>query len=455
MSVSDPALRRVSVHAGTAIVDLALPSEMPVATLLSPIVDTLKAHGADDPIATRYQLSILGASTLNSSTTLARSGVRDGDVLVLSQSATPPPSVRYDDVAEAVSDTLDGRSWSPAQNDFATRLAAALGAGCLSGIGCLTLIRNTLPTNAVRNLGPTAGITALVAFAAVMLAALANRTYRDAMAALTLSLVATAFSAVAGFLTVPGTPGLPNVLLAAAAAAATAVLAIRVSDCGTSTLTAVSCFAAIVAIAAFAGLATDVPLHVVGAVLALLSLGLLAVAPRAALVLAGLSPKPADPHPVPDDVAAGAVRADAWLASLLAAFSFSAATGAILTVATGTPRLGCAALAAAIGALLLLRASSVDRRRTLVSGIAGVATIGTTFAVAALRAPERGPWIAAATALCVAGAIYFGFVAPAVSLSAVARKGVEVLECVVLIATVPLAGWICGLYDAARGLHPT
>lgn len=455
LSVSDPGLRRVCVHAGTAVVDLALPSEMPVATLLPPIVDTLKAHGVSNPTATRYQLSILGSSTLDSSTTLARSGVRDGDVLVLSRSETPPPTVRYDDVAEAVSDTLDGGRWSPSRNELTTRLTAAVGAGCLCGIGCLTLIRNTLAANAVRDLSRTAGIAALIAFAAAMLAALANRTYRDAVAALTLSLVATAFSAVAGFLAVSGPPGLPHVLLAAAAIAVTAVLAMRVSDCGKTTLTAVSCFAVVVAVAAVGGLIADVPLQVVGAMLAVVSLGLLAVAAPAALVLAGLSPKVADPHLVPDDVAANAVRADAWLASLQAAFSFSAATGAIAIVATGTPRLGCAALAAATGVLLLLRATSVDKRRTLASAIAGMATIGTTFGICAIRAPERATLIAAATALSVAGAVYLGFVAPRISLCAIARKCVEVLECAVLIATVPLACWTCGLYDAARGLHPT
>ncbi|MEZ0349658.1 type VII secretion integral membrane protein EccD [Mycobacterium sp. pR1184] len=443
----------MSVHAGTAIVDVVLPSEMPVANLLSPIVETLKGHGVSNP--TRYQLSILGSSTLDSSTTLARSGVRDGDVLVLSQFKTPPPTVRYDDVAEAVSATLDGGRWSPSRNALATRLSAAVGAGFLSGTGCLTLIRNTFATTAIRDMSRTAGIAALVAFAAVMLAALANRTYRDAMAALTLGLVATAFSAVAGFLAVSGPPGLPHVLLAAAAAAATAVLAMRVSGCGITALTAVACFAVIVAVAAFGGLITDASLQMVGAVLAPVSLGLLAVAARAALILAGLSPKPADPQPVTDDVAANAVRADAWLASLLAAFSSSAATGAIVTVAAGAPRLGCTALAAATGALLLRRAASADRKATLVSVIAGIATIGTTFGVAALRAPERGAWIAAATALSVAGAVYLGFVAPRRPQWAIARKSVEVLECLVLIATVPLACWICGLYDAARGLHPS
>jgi hypothetical protein len=46
-----------------------------------------------------------------------------------------------------------------------------------------------------------------------------------------------------------------------------------------------------------------------------------------------------------------------------------------------------------------------------------------------------------------------GFVAPAIPLSPVVRRGVEVLECLALIATVPLTCWICGLYSAVRGLN--
>jgi type VII secretion integral membrane protein EccD len=461
LSVSDPGLHRVSVHAGDAVVDLALPSGMPIASLIPPIVDTLKSHGADSSAglrAARYQLSGPGAATLNSSMTLAQSGIRDGDILILSRSATPSPVFRYDDVAEAVSETLNGRIWSQSQNHRATRLSAALAAGWLTGVGGLALIRNTFTANTVSSLGTAAGIAALVAFVAVMLAALAQRAYRDSTAGLTLSLIATAFAAIAGFLAVPGTPGVPNVLLAATAGGVTAVLAQRVSDCGAATLTAASCFAMVVAVAAFGGVVTGAPLYVIGAVAALVSLGLLGVAARVAIALAGLSPKPADPQDdgsAADGLAARAIRADEWLASLLAAFSSSAAVGAIITVLAGTPRLGCIAYGAATSALLLLRANSVDRKRTLVCVISGVVTIGTTFGCAAISTPEHGPWIAAATALLVAATVYLGFVAPAISLSPIARKSVELFECLVLIAMVPLTCWICGLYGAARGLHTT
>jgi uncharacterized membrane protein len=62
--------------------------------------------------------------------------------------------------------------------------------------------------------------------------------------------------------------------------------------------------------------------------------------------------------------------------------------------------------------------------------------------------------IAAATATLAAVAVYLGFVAPAMSFSPVVRRSVELLELLALVAIVPLTCWICGLYDAVRGLNP-
>jgi ESX secretion system protein EccD len=466
LPASDPGLRRVCVHAGTAAVDLAVPAAVPVATLIPSIVDILDgrgAEGSDDLMARRYQLSRLGSSALHPSTTLAQNGIRDGDVLVLGQSCTGPPAPRYDDVAEAVSATLDAadrpcnRPWTRQ----ATRLTGAVSASCLTSIGSLALIRNALSTNVTRYLSATAAVTATAGLVALLFAAIAHRAYRDPTAGLTLSVVATVLAAVAGMLAVPGAPGVPHVLLAAMAAAVTSVLAMRVTGCGVVTLTAVSCFAVLIAVAALAGVITAAPLHAIGSVSVLVSLGLLGVAARVSIVLAGLSPQlPPAPEPDPADrLAAKAIRADDWLASLVAAFSSAAAVGAIITAlaARGThaPRLGCIALATITGALLLLRARSNDRRRTLVFAVSGIVTTGTTLAVAAVGAPRHGPWIAAVTALLATTAVYLGFIAPAMSLSPVVRRSVEVLECLVLVAMVPLTCWICGLYGAVRGLNPT
>lgn len=451
MQPSEPGLRRVSVHAGTAVVDLALPAGVPVAVLIPSIVDMLDgAAGFDACAPGRYQLSAPGAPALEPSTTLADNAIHDGAVLVLSR----PPKVaarRFDDAAQAVSATVAAAA--PSWRRRGTRLAGAIGATCLTGIGALVLVRNTFS----RYEAGAAEVAAGAGLVALLLAAIAHRAFRDATAGLALSLIATMFAAVAGFLSVPGHPGTPNALLAAAAAAATSALAMRAAGCGAVTLTATSSAAAVVAAAALAGVLTAAPLRALGSVSALVSLGLLGVAARVSIVLAGLSPRLA-PEPDDlgaDDLAARAVRADGWLAGLLAGFASSAAVGAVVTVLAGAPRLCCLAFGALTGALLLLRSRGTDARRTLVFVIAGFAITATTFGAAATHAPQHGPWVAAASAVLAAGAMFLGFVLPGLSLSPVAHRSVELLESAALVAVVPLTCWVCGLYGAVRGLVVT
>ncbi len=459
LSASAPGLCRVCVHAGDAAVDLALPSAVPVATLIPSIVDILDDRDASrsgDPVATRYQLSRPGAPPLPAATTLAQNGIHDGAVLVLSQRRAEPPTPHCDDVAEAVSAALDA-AVPPRDQQHVIRLTGAVAAVGLTCIGAAVLMRNALNANVT---GYTAGVAASAACVALLVAATAHRAYRDRIAALTLGLIGTAFAAAAGFLTVSGGSGIPNVLLAAMAAAVTSVLAIRVTGGGGVALSAVSCFAMVIAVAALAGVVTGAPLPAIGAASALASLGLLGLAGRAAIALAGLSPRlPPAQHPdTPDRLATKVIRADEWLASLLAAFSSSAAVGAIVTAVAapgkGAADLRCIAFAAATGALLLLRAR-FDRNRTPVFAVSGIATTGTTFAVAATGMPNHGTWIAAVTAVLAAAALYLGFAAPAISLSPVLRRGVELLEYLTLVAMVPLTCWICGLYSAVRNLNLT
>jgi type VII secretion integral membrane protein EccD len=465
LSVSDPGLRRVSVNAGNAIVDLVLPAGLPVAELVPGIVDILNGHGGDrfgDPSAKRYQLAQPGSSALPASATLAQSGILDGEILVLSQSPTPLPDPRYDDVADAVSATIDAtaRPWT----DQPAQVAAAVAASFFTSIGCFVLVRNAFNNIAIHGVGSTAAVAGLAGFVAMLAAVVANRVHRSRVAAVTLNLIAVGFAAAAGFLAVPDVAGGPNVLLAASAAAVTSVLAIRVTGCGVVALAASACFATVIAACALVAVITASPLHTISSVCALISLGLLGSAGRASIVIAGLAPQlppvtgpdssALERVPEKDLLAARAARADHWQASLLAAFASSAAAGAVTTALAGTSRPSCVAFAAIVGALLLLRARH-NSRWMPVFAATGILTTGATFAFAALSAPGRGPWIAATTAALAAAAIYLGFVVPATSFSPVVRRCVDLLEYLALIAIVPLTCWICGLYGAVRGLSPS
>lgn len=449
LPVCDPGLRRVSVHVGGTVTDLALPAGVPVAVLIPAIVDLLDDRGLTGSgalEAMRYQLSRPGAAPLSASVTLAQNGIRDGAVLVLAQAAASPPAPRYDDVAEAVSATLGAgaRPGTRVRCRHAARLTAAVTACSLTGIGALALIRHAFTASVTIT---TVGVAALAAFVALLFAAIAHRAYGDAVAGLALSVIATEFAAVAGLLAVPGVPGPPSVVLAATAATVTSVLAMRLSGCGVVTLTALSGVSAIIAVAALVGVITAAPLRAIGSVAALVSVGLLGAAARVSIALARLSPR----LPPASDLDTRASRAVNWLTSLRVGFSSAATAGAVVTVLAGAPRLCCIVFGTLTGGLLLLRARSDDGMATLALAACGIAIAATTFGVVALGMPKHGASTAAATATLVAAVIYLGFVAPAISLSPLLARGVEALECLALVAMVPVTCWVCGLYSAVRG----
>ncbi len=446
----DPGLSRVSVHTDTAVVDLTLPSRIPIAVLIPSIVDILDSEGGeggpDYSEAWRYELSLPGVAALSGSTTLADNAIRDGTVLVLARDSAPLGPPRYDDAAHVVSATLvaTARPWGRR----ATRLTGAIAASSLTGTGGLALLRNSL----THNQAGAAAIAACAGLAAWLLAVSAHRAWGDPIAALTLSLISASFAAVAGFLAVPGRPGTAHALLAAAAAAATAVLAMKAASCGAVTLTAIACTGAVIGVAALAGVLTSAPLHTLGSVSTVVSLGLLGVAARVSIIFAGLSPAPDPDETGVAGVPAKAIHADQLLTSLLWAFASTAAVGAVVTVFAGAPRLCCIGFGSLTGALLLLRSRGNDVKRTLVFVITGMTVAVTTFGVSAVRVPEDGQWVAAGSAVLAGAAMCLGFIVPARSPSPVVRRGVALLEASALVAMVPLTCWICGLYGAVRGL---
>lgn len=445
------------MHWETAAVDVALPAAIPVAVLLPSIVDLLGVDCPDGQ-AVRYRLSPHGAGGLDPSMTLARHGIADGATLMLSRCTAPLPGPRYFDVADAVAAALDPAKelHHESLHRRAVRLIGSVAATLSAAVGGLVILRDAVGGNGCRD----ASTTAVLLSSGVLtlgLATLAHRGYGDRTAGLLLSVIATMFAGLAGFVAVPGAPGIPHVLLAAAAAGVTAVVAMRISGCGAVTLTAASCCTVVIALAALAGVIGEAPLCTIASAAGLASLGLLSVAPRASIALVGLAHGPGASGVAEIDASdAGvrrqAVRADSWLTGLLAGLSVSAALGAVATVLAGAPRLSCTAFGTLTAALLLLRSRYTDIRRTLVFAISGIAIAATAFGVTLARSSVHVPWVAAATTVSVVVAMYLGFVAPARPASAVVRRSIGQLEWLALAAMVPLTCWICGLYGAVRGV---
>ena len=457
-------LRRVSIHAGSVGVDLALPGQVPIAVLLPAVVDMLALHCGNGPdwlsssIATTVQLSRPGAAPLDSSMTLAEQSIRDGAVLLLltpAKTAVPGPRFDVFDAVIAAASTAS-RPWTAQAARFA-RVAV----GCaLATLGAVLLLRPAIGTSGPHHFGIAAVIAATALFSAVI----AHRVYRDAVTGLSLAVLATGFAAVAGFLAVPGGPGSPNFLLSAMASLVASVIAMRVTGCGTVTFTSLSCFCLLVGGAALGSALWAVPARLIGAVLASVSIALLAVAARLSIAMARLSPGvPSAASAAPDDesppgaLSAKAVYAHERLTGLVAGFSSSAALGAAVTVVGvhtgGGSRSGGAAFVATVAAVLLLRARSLpDLVPSLALVISGTLSVSALFVAAATEAPQHAQSVCAVTAGLGVAALCLGFIAPAATFSPVAHRAVELFEYLALAAVVPLACWVCGLYAAVRGL---
>lgn len=440
MPATDSGLRRVAVHAEGASADLTLPATVPVAELIPSIVDTM---GAATPGA-RYRLARLGAAALPNSTTLTQNGIRDGAALILSRETLAPPAIRFDDDAEAVSAMLG----SPASSGRLSRTTAAVAAVCFTAVAALALVRYACVAS--RPVDAAAAAAALAAMAALTTAVVILRIRRDPIAGLTLGLIATTSAAAAGLLVVPGTPRAPHVLLAAMAAAVTAVLAVRVTRCGVIILSATACGAAVIAAATLARVTIGAPPHVIGAVTALACLGLIELAPRLSIRLGGLAPSIDQECPPHDtELTANALYADRWLTILRTGFAGAAAIDAVAAAIAAHRAI---ALAVITGSLLIAHAR-IDRARASLFTVTGITTIATAFVIGIAGLPRQALWIAALAAAAAVAALYLGFLAPAITLSPVARRGVHALGCIAFTVVAPLTCWTCGAFGAVRGLN--
>jgi type VII secretion integral membrane protein EccD len=455
----DGTLRRLTVHADSVRADLVLPASAPLESLVPAIVDIIAGNRGyqAEPVAIRHRLSLPGNTALDPSKTLAEIGIRDGAALILTSPSTELPVPRLDDAAEAVSQSLAGteRRWTP----FASRLVAVLAAGWLTVVCTPMLIRTGIDLEEIR--GEGVAIAATTGLVSLLAAGAAYRVFREKSAGLLLGLVACWFAMVAGALIVPGGLGAPNALFAAAASAAAAAV-MRAIGCHTVVFTTLTCFAATGATVALVGAATTIPLHVLGAASAAISLILIEISAPISIRLASLSPQPSpdsdEPMLNPDCVKIRAIDARTWLTSLVTAFAASTALGAIGAAVgphpPGSQRLPGIAFAALTGAVLLSRTRAHGNlAMSLPLIIFGTITVSVALVGAEAAYPTQSAYIATVSIGLAAAALRLGFVDPSTKLSPVGQRGIELLEYLALAAVIPLACWMCGLYAAARALN--
>jgi ESX secretion system protein EccD len=442
------------VHADDGRADLALSATLPIESLIPPIVDILATQAGQrtELTATRYQLSLPGDVALTPWKTLAQLGIRDGSTLLLTSSSTVLTPPRLDDAAEAVSVSLAAvaRPWTRRT----ARLIGALSAGALAGTTAAIVLGRTDESSTLR--GGAAAIAAVAGLLALLAAAVTYRVFRDETAGLTLGLMGCGFAAVAGWLAVPGAHGAPNALLATAATA-TAAAVVRITGCCAATFTALACFASIGSAAAVLSTVAAAPLPVIGAASATTSLIVIEAAAPVSMKLTGLASHAAAEFP-PPGLSGKALRANAWLTSLITGFCAAAALGAMGAAAGSVsgerPAWLGTAFAALTGGVLLLRARAHhDLARSVPLLVAGTATLAATLVIAAIAYPRHTLYLALASTVLAAAALSLGFFASTLTFSPVCRRSVELLEYFALATVVPMACWICGVYGAARGMN--
>jgi type VII secretion integral membrane protein EccD len=130
-------LSRVTIVAPRSRVDLALPSDVPLADLLPVLLgfagldarSAVARHDGDDAGRRHgWSLSRLGGGELDSSCTPAQLAVRDGELLYLRPRDEAAPLMVYDDLVDVLAVGTRGRpgQWTPQATRLAGRATASL-----------------------------------------------------------------------------------------------------------------------------------------------------------------------------------------------------------------------------------------------------------------------------------------------------------------------------------------
>lgn len=461
MHSGDTGLAKVIVATPTRRMDVAVAAYMPVGELLPDLLvrageglaDEGERHGG-------WTLRGIDGAELDATRPLMAQDIRDGDVLHLVPAREQWPELDYDDVFEAVAagSRRYGRSWSP----LATRVLALVTACLVAVVGLVALVSAGPPW-----LG--AGVGGLCAAGVLLVGGIAvSRALGDPVAGAAVAGVALLVALVAGsVLTAPGYAslrelGAPQVLLGA----------VWLLLFGIVGYVGVGAYPRLFVAAMFAGL--------FGAAGGAASMTSLSVAGSAALVITvvvavfgtfpllalrlGKLPVPAVPQ-TPDDIRRAA-KAPAMVQVLDAVQrSDEVLTGmllgaAVVCAAVAVPLLAAgggfgAGLAATVGVALLLRARLFPTVRhrvpLLVAGLLLAAGPGLLLLVM-LPPTARIAAALAAVVVLVGAVVAAGMVYSRTRPTPYFGRIADLLDTLLIVAVIPQAAAVLGLYGYARGL---
>ena len=418
-------MRRVAVHLPRQQLsaDLVLPAGCPVALLLPALVDGVLGDGPHTIDPARWYLAPAVGLPLDPSKSLLDNGIRDGDLVLLTDEPVPPPRVRTGSPTDGI--IAAGHKPPPRSDGWAAGVAASV---------FLTLAAALGWTGYASGQQAALWVSAAIAMASAVaaIAGWVTGPFADA-----LSVGAVGHAAVTGALAAAGFSGAVVVAFAAAAALAMA-LSLSMTGCAAA--------GGAVLLAATIGALTTLDTGAIGAVLTGVSLAGLAGAGSLAASMAGIGPSRRT---------IGTRRAQAahrLLTDLTAGWCGTAVVGVVAIAVSDEHRVTTAVFAALIGVVLILRHrvhAKAVRRRILIG--AGLATSAIALSVAVIASPSTAPWTCGTVAAAGATLVRLRGVAWNPLLHSMIR-GVEYAA---TAAVVPLGAWLTGVYDAARAASLT
>ena len=369
----DPAVAtqqvRVAVHGPESAIDLALPVNVPVRTIIPRVRHLLAGGGEDEEVPARFRtedlrpwtLSPLAGVPFSLDATLDTLGVSEGEPLLLCQlppGPTAPPVIEDLADAAAIHGAARTRGFDP---------AVMLGPSAVVGGAAAGVVGSGLAAWVWRHGYPLAGqITLGVIAVAFMVGTAALRRGGADRASAAVGITAVVPLGLALAAALPGDAVAPRLVLAGAGVAAWALLLLVLTDRWRSTLTAGTAGGLAVAGAGVGRVAFDWPFRTLGCGLVVVSLLLAAKAPTLAPVFARFPffyvPAPGEPTPPPlalTQIAAlprRSAAAQQFQAGMAAASVILTAVGSALVVwLPERPSWLCWWLVAVVGIITVLR----------------------------------------------------------------------------------------------------
>nr|WP_246497472.1 type VII secretion integral membrane protein EccD [Sphaerisporangium rubeum] len=453
------ALTRVTVVTPRKRVDLAVPSDLPLAHVLPGMLGAAGETG-DDPayVSSGWVLQRVGGRPLDVDSGLGSLGVRDGEVLYLVPRASELPEAVFDDVADTIATAVKERAgrWRE-RHTRATGLGAAI-AFLLAGALALTVA------------GPPWQPAAIVCGVAALLltggAAALSRAFGDAGAGAAIGYTALPYAFLAGMFAPARDVGLlwfgaPSVL------AGFAMTALAATVAGWAVAEGLPGYFGVV-VASLAGAAGsaavmvwDVPVPGAAAAVATVVLACTPLIPALSFRLARL-PLPAAPANAEElradtgeldgpDVKRRAVEAERFATGLTAGVALVAFAGEVLLL--GADGWAARATHVVLALALLVRARvflGVGQRLWLIAA----GTAGLVLFLVAVGLTGQKAALLIAPALLVAGAVATGaglFLSTERPTPFWGRAG-DVLEFVLVMALFPLTLAVLDVYSWVRGL---